>query len=263
MINMEKIAEKALARLDKRCRTVLFDANGQSKSYENANCEVLIDLINHRQKDYCTMVTDHCGKATAVLLEKAAIRSVYALKISEKAIECLKEAGIDYFYQERVRVLMNPEENDLDEYEKSTLTQDDIYEAVNDRLAAKRTREYWAAHCGNALNYHHLIDISQGCQAVSSLYDAYSLKQLREPRKKDLSIAVDHFKMPCGLLETSEIIVAPLKNIDEELAEKEGLSLANWKQERLPLLLKEAKELGLKIDEELWIVFEIFKKIAD
>lgn len=260
---MEINYEKALASLNKHLKTILFDKNRQTTTFSCTNCEVLIDLINHPNADYSVMVSDSCGKATAALLTKTSISTVYALKMSDSAIEYLKDNGITYFYNERVRILMNDEENDLDEYEKLTITQDDIYESINDHISAKRIKDYWAAHCANALSYQHIIDISNGCHAISSLYDAYSIKQLREPRKKDLSIAVDCFKMPCGLLETREIIVCPLGNIDEELTMKEGLNLQRWQQEILPRHLKEAQELRLKSDDSLWIMFEIFEKIAD
>lgn len=260
---MNTIIENALLNLNRNDRTVIISDSGE-KHFASSVSEVLIDLINQKNCEEITVVADRFGKTPGYLCRLLNIKEVYALTMSDSAAESLKETDIQFFYQNRVSVLTNDANDDMDTFEKVSISEDEaekIYTKANARLSEIRIKDFWNANRGNAIKYTRIIDISNNRTAVSSCYDSYFAENARMPRKKDLMIGVDQFSMPVSLLEVTGVIVVPVSGISEELAETESSDLENWKKEHLPALFEEAEKIGIKADEDLWVVFETFKTV--
>lgn len=84
------------------------------------------------------------------------------------------------------------------------------------------------------------------------------------PQPGDLSIVLDGRGAPACVIETTEVRIMPMNEVDAQFAYDEGegdRSYENWRQGHLRFFTRACKELGCTFDESMPVVAERFRVV--
>lgn len=100
-------------------------------------------------------------------------------------------------------------------------------------------------------------------QATSSSLLAYQVVGDRIPQLGDLSIVTDWQGIPKCVIETTNVMIIPFKDITFDICKLEGEddNLESWRKGHINFFSREGKELGYTFTEDMPVVFENFKMI--
>lgn len=100
-------------------------------------------------------------------------------------------------------------------------------------------------------------------QATSSSLLAYQSEGDRVPQVGDLSIVTDWEGTPKCVIETTNVMIIPFKDITFDICKREGEddNLESWRQGHINFFSREGEELGYTFTEDMPVVFEDFKMV--
>lgn len=100
-------------------------------------------------------------------------------------------------------------------------------------------------------------------KATSSSLLAYQVVGDRIPQLGDLSIVTDWQGIPKCVIETTNVMIIPFKDITFDICKLEGEddNLESWRKGHINFFSREGKELGYTFTEDMPVVFENFKMI--
>jgi uncharacterized protein YhfF len=100
--------------------------------------------------------------------------------------------------------------------------------------------------------------------ATSSLFYEYEMEGCEIPKPGYLSIVLDGRGFPMCLIETTEVIVKPFKDVDAQFAYDEGegeRSMAYWREGHIQFFTRACEELGCRFSEDMRVVCERFRLV--
>lgn len=100
-------------------------------------------------------------------------------------------------------------------------------------------------------------------QATSSSLLAYQIEGDRIPKVGDLSIVTDWEGIPKCVIETTNVIITPFKDITFDICKREGEddNLESWRKGHISFFSSEGNELGYTFTEDMPVIFEDFKMV--
>ena len=100
-------------------------------------------------------------------------------------------------------------------------------------------------------------------QATSSSLLAYQIGGDRIPQVGDLSIVTDWEVIPKCVIETTNVMIIPFKEITFDICKLEGEddNLESWREGHINFFSREGKELGYTFTEDMPVIFENFKMV--
>lgn len=100
-------------------------------------------------------------------------------------------------------------------------------------------------------------------QATSSSLLAYQIGGDRIPQVGDLSIVTDWEGIPKCVIETTNVMIIPFKEITFDICKLEGEddNLESWREGHINFFSREGKELGYTFTEDMPVIFENFKMV--
>lgn len=100
-------------------------------------------------------------------------------------------------------------------------------------------------------------------QATSSSLLAYQIGGDRIPQVGDLSIVTDWEVIPKCVIETTNVMIIPFKEITFDICklEWEDDNLESWREGHINFFSREGKELGYTFTEDMPVIFENFKMV--
>lgn len=100
-------------------------------------------------------------------------------------------------------------------------------------------------------------------QATSSSLLAYQIGGDRIPQVGDLSIVTDWEGIPKCVIETTNVMIIPFKEITFDICKLEGEddNLESWREGHINFFSREGKELGYTFTEDMPVIFEDFKMV--
>lgn len=100
-------------------------------------------------------------------------------------------------------------------------------------------------------------------QATSSSLLAYQIGGDRIPQVGDLSIVTDWEVIPKCVIETTNVMIIPFKEITFDICklEWEDDNLEYWREGHINFFSREGKELGYTFTEDMPVIFENFKMV--
>ena len=116
--------------------------------------------------------------------------------------------------------------------------------------------EYWA----NEL----LKLVLEGTKrATCSSLKSWEIEGVKIPEFGDLSIVTDWEGTPRCVIETTNTMILPFKDITYDICKREGEDecLETWQRGHIDFFKAEGKELGYEFTDELLVVFEDFNVI--
>lgn len=107
-----------------------------------------------------------------------------------------------------------------------------------------------------------LVMIGQKQATCSSLL-AYEVSGERLPQVGDYSIITDWEGNPHCVIETTEIIIMPFKDMTFEICKREGEddTLESWREGHIKFFTNDGKDVGYTFTEDMPIIFEDFKVV--
>ena len=107
-----------------------------------------------------------------------------------------------------------------------------------------------------------LVLIGQKQATYSSLL-AYQIGGDRIPQVGDLSIVTDWEGIPKCVIETTNVMIIPFKEITFDICKLEGEddNLESWREGHINFFSREGKELGYTFTEDMPVIFENFKMV--
>ena len=107
-----------------------------------------------------------------------------------------------------------------------------------------------------------LVLIGQKQATYSSLL-AYQIGGDRIPQVGDLSIVTDWEVIPKCVIETTNVMIIPFKEITFDICklEWEDDNLESWREGHINFFSREGKELGYTFTEDMPVIFENFKMV--
>ena len=107
-----------------------------------------------------------------------------------------------------------------------------------------------------------LVLIGQKQATYSSLL-AYQIGGDRIPQVGDLSIVTDWEVIPKCVIETTNVMIIPFKEITFDICKLEGEddNLESWREGHINFFSREGKELGYTFTEDMPVIFENFKMV--
>lgn len=107
-----------------------------------------------------------------------------------------------------------------------------------------------------------LLVVTGPKRATARLLAAHEAADEPLPRRGGLSVVVDGGGVPVAVIETTDVVVAPLDGVDADFAHAEGEgdgSLAHWKRAHDQYFSDECERLGITFHRDLNVVFERFE----
>lgn len=100
-------------------------------------------------------------------------------------------------------------------------------------------------------------------QATSSSLLAYQIEGDRIPQVGDLSIVTDWQGTPKCVIETTNVMVTPFKDITFDICKREGEddNLESWRKGHISFFSSEGAKLGYTFTEDMPVIFEDFKMV--
>ena len=100
-------------------------------------------------------------------------------------------------------------------------------------------------------------------KATSSSLLAYQTDGDRIPEVGDLSIVTDWDGNPKCVIETTNVMIIPFKEITFDICKREGEdeNLESWRKGHISFFSREGKELGYTFSEDMLVIFEDFKVV--
>lgn len=100
-------------------------------------------------------------------------------------------------------------------------------------------------------------------KATSSSLLAYKIDGERIPEVGDLSIVTDWDCNPKCVIETTNVMIIPFKEITFDICKREGedKNLESWRKGHISFFSREGKELGYTFSEDMPVIFEDFKVV--
>lgn len=100
-------------------------------------------------------------------------------------------------------------------------------------------------------------------QATSSSLLTYQIGGDRIPQVGDLSIVTDWEVIPKCVIETTNVMIIPFKEITFDICklEWEDDNLESWREGHINFFSREGKELGYTFTEDMPVIFENFKMV--
>ena len=100
-------------------------------------------------------------------------------------------------------------------------------------------------------------------QATSSSLLTYQIGGDRIPQVGDLSIVTDWEVIPKCVIETTNVMIIPFKEITFDICKFEGEddNLESWREGHINFFSREGKELGYTFTEDMPVIFENFKMV--
>ena len=99
--------------------------------------------------------------------------------------------------------------------------------------------------------------------ATTSSLESWKIDNLSLPKVGDYSIVTDWNRIPRCIIQTTNIIILPFKDMTYEICKREGEDkcLETWKQNHIKFFTEEGKAMGYKFTEDILILFEDFKVV--
>jgi uncharacterized protein YhfF len=82
---------------------------------------------------------------------------------------------------------------------------------------------------------------------------------LDSPKVGDYSIVNNWNGIPRCVIQTTNIIILPFKDMTYEICKREGECLESWKHNHIEFFTEEGKSTGYKFTEDMLVVFEDFE----
>ncbi|MGL5617172.1 MAG: ASCH domain-containing protein [Sarcina sp.] len=100
-------------------------------------------------------------------------------------------------------------------------------------------------------------------KATASSFLGYKIEGQRVPQIGDLSIITDWEGNPKAVIETTNVMIIPFKEISFDICKREGEddNLESWRKNHIRFFTNEGVKLGYRFTEEMPVVFEDFKVI--
>lgn len=100
-------------------------------------------------------------------------------------------------------------------------------------------------------------------QATCSSLRAYEIEGDRVPKAGDLSIVTDWEGIPKCVIETTNVMSIPFKDITFDICKREGEddNLESWRKGHITFFSSEGAKLGYTFTEDMPVVFEDFKVV--
>lgn len=100
-------------------------------------------------------------------------------------------------------------------------------------------------------------------KATSSSLLAYQIEGERIPQVGDLSIVTDWEGIPKCVIETTNVMIIPFKDITFDICKREGedKNLESWIEGHTKIFSSEGSMLGYNFTEDMPVVFEDFKMV--
>ena len=100
-------------------------------------------------------------------------------------------------------------------------------------------------------------------KATSSSRYAFEIEKQSLPRVGDFNIVTDWDGLPYCVIETTNVIVLPFKEMTYDICKREGEddNLESWQKGHIKFFTEDGKETGYTFTEDMPIVFEDFEVV--